>query len=323
MDNMVPRQNAPAIVLSENAAAGGTASVSRSMFVWIAIAAALAAGLLLAIVWSPALADDAIGENVANTVLLGSAARTAALNSAWFSIAFAIAAGLGTTFTACNCAVFSCIVPLASQREQARLGVGRLLLWMCIGVISVTAVYGIVGAILGSQVPSLSHAVLRIGKGFPVRLLQSTTVFVILGIMLWIWGLVTLRLVNNPLRKVVGERPWMVPLSLGVIVGFFSVGRPFPLFFKLLQYAAGTGNPLLSALLIAIQGLGNIVLMTLLFVVLIYGTQGRFERWMQANPHRARMITAISVIVGGTFLIAYWGIRLPANFGIGWFPHFF
>ena len=62
--------------------------------------------------------------------------------------------------------------------------------------------------------------------------------------------------------------------------------------------------------------------MTHSFCMPLYGTRGRFERWMQANPHRARMITAISVIVGGTFLSAYWGMRLPANFGIGWFPHF-
>jgi len=32
--------------------------------------------------------------------------------------------------------------------------------------------------------------------------------------------------------------------------------------------------------------------------------------------------TAFSLIVGGTFLIAYWGLRVPAAFGIGWFPHF-
>jgi len=43
---------------------------------------------------------------------------------------------------------------------------------------------------------------------------------------------------------------------------------------------------------------------------------------MHAHPLRARALTAISVIGGGTFLIAYWGVRAFAHHGIGWFPHF-
>lgn len=87
-------------------------------------------------------------------------------------------------------------------------------------------------------------------------------------------------------------------------------------------YASGSGNVLLSALLLALQGLCNIAIMALVFVLLIYGTGGRFMRWLQANPSRSRALTAFSLVVGGIFLIAYWGIRLPAHFGIGWFPTF-
>lgn len=71
----------------------------------------------------------------------------------------------------------------------------------------------------------------------------------------------------------------------------------------------------------AVQGLGNIVVMALLLLLLMYGTGGRFERWLRSNPRRVTTITAISLIVGGTFFVVYWGFRVPSYFGIGWFPH--
>jgi hypothetical protein len=323
MANEVSQQSIAGTLQAENAVTLEAGTEVRSLTVGIIVLVAVSIGLLLAIFWIPAIADDTVGETIANTIL-GSTASSVPISNAIFSIAFAIAAGIGTTFTACNCVVFSCIAPLSKEKGQMRLGVGRLLLWMCLGVMSITAVYGITGAVLGSQVPSLSRAVIHLpgGESYPVRLLQSTTVFVILGIILWFWGLTALQIVANPFKGVVRQRPWIVPLFLGIIVGCFSVGRPYPLFHKLFQYSAGTGNPLLSAILIALQGLGNIALMSLLFVLLTRGTGGRFERWLQGNPFRAKAITAISMIGGGTFLIAYWGLRVPAAFGIGWFPHF-
>lgn len=299
---------------------------ARSLSAWLLLLVSIILGLALAVFWRADIADQDIGFTVAGTILPGSTAHGWAVANAWTGLVFAIAAGLGTTFTACNCAVFSCIAPLSSQKGRTRMGIGRLLLWMALGVVCVTAIYGIVGAVLSTQIPSLSTAVLPAIKGsarggIPVRLLQSSTVFVGLGVVLLYWGLVTLRMAVNPLRAAIQRRPWIVPLSLGVIVGFFTVGRPYPLFRTLFQYSAGTGNPLLAGALIALQGLCNIALMALLFCLLTWGTRGRFERWMLAHPSRAKAFTALSVIGAGTFLIAYWGVRLYAAYGIGWFPH--
>src|SRR6266581_4844354 len=176
MANKVSQHNVPGTVWTENAVTVEAKPAFRSLSVWTVVLAALAIGLLLAILWSPALADDAIGETIANTIL-GASAKTVPLGNTLFGLAFAIAAGLGTTFTACNCAVFSCIAPLSGEKGQASTGLGRLLLWMCIGVIAVTAAYGIIGAIPGSRVPSLSQAVVHLSHNYPVRLLQSTMVF--------------------------------------------------------------------------------------------------------------------------------------------------
>ena len=320
MDQQVSRTSVSGSKLVEGLIAP-EATVNFSPAVrWVVLLAGIMVGLLIAVFWLPAIADDAIGMNVANTIL-GTKATSVTLTSVWFSFAFAIAVGLANTFTACNCVVFSCIAPLAGQKGQAKRGVWSLLMWMAIGVIVTTVIYGIAGAILDRQLPSLSKAVLPIGSHFPVRLLQSTIVFVLLGIVLFYWGLVALQLVKNPLKRLAETRPWTVPLFLGIITGCFSIGRPYPLFHTLFQYAAGSGNVALSATLMVIQGLCNIIVMALLFVLLLSGTGGRVERWIQVNPFRARAFIAFSVIGGGMFLIAYWGIRLPALFGIGWFPH--
>lgn len=297
--------------------------VVRSSFARIILLVGVAAGVATAMLWQADIADQTVGFTVANTILRGSSAHGWTIANAWIGLVFAIAAGLGTTFTACNCAVFSCIIPLSNQKGQARMGVGSLLMWMVIGVFVVTAIYGIVGTVLDKQIPSLSTATLPLGspQHIPIRLLQSSAVFVPLGLVLLYWGIVTLQLASSPLQIFVKQHPWMVPLSLGIIVGFFTVGRPYPLFHTLFQYSAGTGNPLFSAVLVALQGLCNIALMALLFILITHGTGGRFEAWMQSNPSRARALTAFSVIGGGTFLIAYWGVRLFASFGIGWFPH--
>lgn len=294
----------------------------KSLSLWFVVISALGLGLLLTIFWSPSMADDVIGQNVANAIV-GSKAMTIPLDSVFLGVIFALASGLATTFTACNCVVFSCIAPLAGEKQQRKLSVGRLLLLICGGVIIVTAIYGIVGALLGDRMPTLSQALVQlpVGRGYPVRLLQATIVFVVLGVVLLLWGAVSLQLIPSPFKRLTQSHAWIVPLFMGVIVGGFTIGRPFPLFQKLFLYSAETGNPLLSAGLIALQGLGNIALMTLLFALLMYGTRGYVERWLQNYPYAVRMLTAASLLIGGTFLILYWGLRVPAIFGIGWFPH--
>lgn len=295
------------------------ATVFRPLFAWMIVLVSGLLGLMIAILWDPAIADGVIGNPIADTVV-GSSAKVVPIDNVFFGVIFAIGAGLGATFTACNCVVFSCIAPLSAGKTQANLHIGRLLMWMSIGIIAVTATYGIIGVILGDQLPILSQAV--VGNDFPVRLLQSTTIFVSLGVVLVFWGLIALQRVGNPFRNVVQQRPWLMPLFLGVLIGFFTVGRPFGLFRKIFDYSTGTGNAVIGALLIVLQGLSNVVVMALLFLLLLYGTGGRFERWLNRHPLRPATITAIAMIIGGTFFIAYWGLRLPARFGIGWFPHF-
>jgi hypothetical protein len=310
------RSRRPSLSIAQNQLSGSV--------IWSIAAISALAGLVLAIVWSFEVADSVLGASIANATL-GADAKALPLENAspLLGLAFAFAAGLAATFTACNFVVFSCVAPLAAEKEARRRSLWTLLGWMVIGVVSVTALYGVAGAFFGRSIPILSTATLPIGSGdgVPVRLAQASLVFVSLGLCFLIWGLHTLGLIRNPLPFVNAARPWLKPLLIGLMIGGFTVGRPFPLFRKAFEYAADTGNPLLSAGTMAIQGLGNIALMVLALLLLMYGTGGRFERWMQRNPGRLTMLTAISLIVGGTFFVTYWGLRVPSYFGLGWFPH--
>ncbi|HEY0603760.1 MAG TPA: hypothetical protein VGD58_12655 [Herpetosiphonaceae bacterium] len=281
----------------------------------------VAAGLVLAIVWSFEVADGMLGATIANTTL-GVDAKAVSIGGPLFGIIFGFAAGLAATFTACNCVVFSCVAPLVAEKQTQRQSIVRVLGWMVLGVLGVTMLYGAIGVFLRDSLPILSPARLAIGsgEGYPVRLAQSTVVFVILGAIFVVWGLHILQLVASPLHRFSSDHPWLKPLAIGLMVGFFTVGRPFPLFRKAFEYAVDTGNPVLSALVLALHGLGNIAVVVLLILLLVYGTGGRFQRWIRQHPHGVMILTAVSMLVGGTFFIAYWGVRVPSLFGIGWFP---
>jgi hypothetical protein len=292
--------------------------------VWSITALSALAGLLIAIVWSFELVDSVIGATIANTTLRAEAKDLPIHDGGpLLGMVFAFIAGLAATFTACNCVVFSCVAPLAAAKHGQQTSIWRILGWMALGVIVVTAVYGAAGAVFGRAIPALSDAKLTIGSrdGYPIRLAQSTVVFVVLGIVFLVWGLSTLGLVRNPLVGMAARYPCFKPLGLGLMVGFFTVGRPFPLFRRAFEYAAETGNPVFGAGAIALHGLGNMVIMTVVLLLLMYGTGGRFERWVRANPSRIVTLTAVSMIVGGAFFVTYWGLRVPSYFGIGWFPH--
>ncbi|GII88307.1 hypothetical protein Ssi03_62970 [Sphaerisporangium siamense] len=278
------------------------------------------AGAVLASLWSFHFVDSVIGDNVANT-LLGHDAKGTAITGVAAGAVFAFVSGLAGTFTACNVAAFGAVVPLvregATWRDRLRetlRPLGRLAL----GMIVVSGVYGAVGALLGERLPQLSQA--TVGDGLPVRLLQASVVFGIIGLA-FIWlGLASLKIVPDPLAGLERRFPNVRLVVLGALVGGFLIGRPFPLFHKLFVYAAETHNPLYGAAVFVLQSLGNIVVMAVLFAVLMLAARGRFARWLAARPARLATVAAVAFLVAGAFTVIYWDIRLPSMFGYGWYP---
>ena len=277
------------------------------------VAISVLSGLLLAVLWSFELVDSVIGDTVANA-LLGHNAKGTAIGGTAGGLAFAFVSGLAGTFTACNIAMLASLGPMsqASSSTTARALV-RPVGWLMLGAVSVSAVYGFVGVLLGNRLPQLStHTVGHV----PVRLIQSSIVFGIIGLILIYLGLAALRV----LPDIFATRPVARVVTLGALIGGFLVGRPYPLFNKLFHWAVDAGNPLYGAGAFVLQSLGNILIVSALFALLVLGTRGRFIRWLSASPTRTLIITGSLLIALGVFTFVYWDIRVPAGNGVGWFP---
>ncbi|MDG4766247.1 hypothetical protein O7632_19370 [Solwaraspora sp. WMMD406] len=275
----------------------------------------VAAGVLLSILWSYHFVDAVIGDNVANA-LLGRDARDTAIAGTAAGLLFAFVSGLAGTFTACNIAMAASVGPMsqAGGRQHSTL---RMLVrpvgWLTLGMVSVSAVYGFVGVLIGDALPQLSTDTVG---GMPVRIIQSSVVFGVIGLALTYLGLAALRVLPDPFA----ERPVARVVTLGALIGGFLIGRPYPLFNKLFHWAVDTGNPLYGSAAFVLQSLGNIVIVTALFAVLIMVSRGGFLRWLSGDPLRTMAITGSLLVALGVFTVVYWVVRVPAIFGVGWFP---
>jgi hypothetical protein len=273
---------------------------------------AVAGGVLLAVVWSYEFVDSTIGDNVANGVL-GHDAKSTAITGVFAGAVFGLVSGLAGTFTACNIAVFG-VLPEVSGQGRGRLrAVLTPLGWLFVGILTVSAAYGAVAVLVGPSLPQLSTA--TTDAGMPVRLIQASVTFGLIGLAFSYLGLVALGHLRDPFAR----HPRARLVLLGALIGGFLVGRPYPLFHKLLGYAVDRGNPLYGALTFVLQSIGNILVMGVLAVLLATAMRGGLGRWM-ARPGNASLSAGFALLLLAAFLVVYWDIRLPALFGYGWFP---
>ncbi|MFI5495989.1 hypothetical protein [Actinoplanes sp. NPDC051859] len=281
----------------------------------VPVAVGVLIGLVLAVVWSFEFVDGVIGDNTANS-LLGYDAKETAISGAAAGIVFAFVTGLAGTFTACNIAVFGALPQLTgsptSRTRSALTGLG----WLATGMVTVSALYGVIAVLLGERLPQLSERVLA--NGVPVRLVQSFVVFGLIGLAFVYLGLCTLGVLPDPFA----QRPKARLITLGALIGGFLIGRPYPLFDKLLEYAAATHNPLYGALAFVLQSLGNVLIVALLvgLIALIGRATANRRVDRPRQPERTIRIAGAALIALGVFLVVYWDVRVPAIFGFGAFP---
>jgi hypothetical protein len=268
-------------------------------------------GVVMAVLWSPALVDEVIAEGLAGPIL-GPDLAEAPLVGAGSALVFALVTGAAGMFTACNVAVFSALAPVAA-RGGGRAAAVWPVVALVAGAVVVGGLYGAAGVHLGDVSAQLSPDRLD-------RLTQAAVVFGLLGaIMLW-RGLAYAGYVRNPLAGLFARRPWTEQAMLGGLVGLFLVGRPYPPFRHLYSYAVETGDPLLGFATFALQSLGNVVGVVLIYALILTVTRGRVTAWMNGVPGRAARIAAASFVLVGAFLIVYWVVRLPARAGVMWWP---
>jgi hypothetical protein len=280
------------------------------------------AGFLLTVIWSAEFVDSTIGDNVANT-LLGHDAKQTPIAGIAAGIAFAFVSGVAGTFTACNIAAFGAMAPmLGSARSRwSRLvhtlkPLGRL----SVGMLAVSATYGVIVGLAGTSMPQFSTAAVAAGTLSP-RGIQSMVVFGLIGLVMIYLGLASLGVVRDPFARISRRFPNAPMVFMGVLIGMFLIGRPFALFRQMFRDAAESGNPLYGAAAFSLQSIGNIVIMAILFLILAYCTGGRVQRWLAAKPRRLTVITASALIIAGAFTFLYWDIRMLARRDIiPWYP---
>ncbi|MET8885491.1 hypothetical protein [Streptomyces rubiginosohelvolus] len=277
-------------------------------------------GFVLTVVWSAEFVDRAIGDTVANG-LLGHEAKGTPIAGALAGVAFALATGIAGTFTACNIAVFSALAPLTGGGSVTRRGrmsaAVRPLGHLAAGAVVVSALYGVLVALAGTGMPQFDDG--RSG-GLSGRLVQAMVVYGMIGLTMTYLGLAAAGVVRDPLAKVSRRYPQAPMLFMGVLIGAFLIGRPFPLFRQLFRDAAESHNVLYGAAAFSLQSIGNIVVMAVLFLAVTGVLGDPLHRWMTRRPSRASALMAGAFITAGVFMILYWDLRILARRDLIWYP---
>jgi sulfite exporter TauE/SafE len=290
-------------------------------------AAAVVLAVLIAGFWNYQLVDG-FGRDVVAGSTIGDTAELAgsyATRGAGFGFIFAAIAGLAATFTACNCVVFAMIPGLACSTDQKGHAVSpwRALGAFVAGVTVVCAVYGVFVGLLGSEgIAALNE------RG--VRLPQAQAVFTVVGAVMLAWGFIELGFFDavtsrlSPGVRSFFAAPATKAAILGLLVGLFAVGRPFPVFREFMAYAASAQSPLYGAGVMAVQGLGQILVMMLLFSLMVALGGRRLMQWAGNKPHQPRLFSGLALLAGGAFFVFYWGLAFFLDIGrwgfkLGWY----
>jgi cytochrome c biogenesis protein CcdA len=292
----------------------GTVYTLRTRLTWTVAAIVLA--VCLAGFWN-ARAVDGFGRDVVAANTIGDTKELASSfdeHGMGFGVIFAAVVGLAATFTACNCVVFAMLPGLACSTDPSASRTSALgaLYRFAAGVLVVGAAYG---AFIGSLGPE------RITAFNELRRPQAQLVFTLLGGVMLAWGAIEFGYLDRLVRRLSPEtraffaRPSTKASLMGLMVGLFAVGRPFPVFRDFLTYAATANSPLYGALIMAIQGLGQIALMVGLFLAMIVLFRDGLTRWVTERPLGPSVVTAVALVAGGTYFVYYWGLALAFDLG--------
>ncbi|HLR31116.1 MAG TPA: cytochrome c biogenesis protein CcdA [Fodinibius sp.] len=283
--------------------------------------AAITAAILIAGFWNYHLVDGfgkeiVAGSTIGNTSDLADDYGT---KGSQFGLIFAAIAGLAATFTACNCVIFAMIPGLACSVEDDQPGTGAA--WKAFGcfvagVLVITGSYGFFIGFLGAEG-------MEILNGRAIRLAQAQAVFTLLGFTMLIWGFLEMGFLDNiknrfsDTTRAFFDQTTTKALLLGILVGCFAIGRPFPVFREFLVYAASANSSFYGAGVMMIQGLGQIAVMALLFGLIVGLAGNKMSAAARQKPYKFRMVSSTALIAGGMYFIYYWGLAFVFDIG-GW-----
>jgi len=288
----------------------------RQRISWAVVA--LIVGVVIAGFWNYKLVDG-FGKEMVAGPLIGdtqSLAGTFQENGWDFGFLYAAVAGLAATFTACNCVVFAMMPGIAcASNVSAR----KSLIWTTLAVFTFAVV--VVNFFYGLVVGSFESGAMQVYNEREVRIWQAQITFTILGVIMLIWGTIAFGFADRFLgmlpmrfRLIMGDTVTKAGM-MGMLVGFFSVGRPFPVFRDFLTYMASAHHPLYGALTMAVQGLAQVAVMLILLVTVhaFFGKQ--LSRWAANHPSRMELLGAFAMLAGGAYFVYYWGLSFAFDIG--------
>src|SRR6185436_1591906 len=203
-------------------------------------------GVVVAGFWNVRLVDGFGADVVAGNTIggyEGKAAQFATLGPG-FGFIFALVAGLAATFTACNCVAFAMIPGLTCARDAKA---GRTAALRSLGIMLFFVM--LVGAVYGAFIGWLGPAGVEAINARPVRFAQAGIVFSVLGVAMLVWGAVELGLLDaltsrcTPVTRAFFAQPTTKAAMMGLMIGTFAVGRPYPVFREFLLYTAQLQRP--------------------------------------------------------------------------------
>ncbi|BCH27801.1 hypothetical protein [Mesorhizobium sp. L-8-3] len=273
------------------------------------VVGAIACGILLAYLWSYEFVDKVVADGIARIVLREDLAGFD-ISSIGAGLLFAFVSGVAGTLTACNACVLAATIPLAPKTGGPAAAISSLVPFIA-SLLIVASGYGVIGVLLGSNLPQLSSETVG---AMPVRLMQAGVVFVGLGTVLLAWGVLILRHAGNEAttRGMVSSN--LVQIVLGVVVAAFLIGRPFPPFRRMFEDATARGDVMYGAAAFGLQAIGNVAFVIVLVLLLATARRGAVLNWLGDHPRARAGLISVGFMLGGTFMVAYWGIRVPAIF---------
>jgi sulfite exporter TauE/SafE len=298
---------------------------ARKLYLYTGMA--VVGAVLIAGFWNYHAVDGFGRDVVAGNIIgdTGELAGSFGSRGGGFGFLFAMVAGLAATFTACNCVVFAMIPGLACSTDRPAVG-GSAMKALGAFVTAVLAVGAIYGIFIGFLGPEGAEAF----NERAIRLAQAQAVFTTLGLAMLVWGAFELGFLDSVKRRIspVARAFFSLPVTkaslLGLMVGSFAVGRPFPVFREFLTYAATAESPIYGAGVMMIQGLGQIAVMAVLFFRMIYVCRETLTRWSRNHPERVRLTSGLALTAGGTYFVYYWGLAFAFDIGqwgfkLGWY----
>src|SRR4030095_2621816 len=150
----------------------------------------------------------------------------------------------------------------------------------------------------------------------PVRFAQAGIVFSCLGVMMLLWGAIEFGLLDGlTSRGTRVTRAFFAQATtkaalMGMMIGAFAIGRPYPVFREFLLYTAQAQRPIYGAAVMALQGLGQVAVMVAAFLVILVLFKNRLRRWVETKPAQPGLVSAFALTAGGGYFLFSCGLSL-------------